>query len=194
MRIAEKAAWIVAAVGYVFLLLFWRGGGPMIAVSLLLLSGLYFFLSFSLLNGIKLRNIFRKSAYTTIPSLHIVGAALTGFVLFQTCLGLIFGTLIWTGYKQFLLISIILCVPVVILSIAFRSRDKVYYYRILTRVIPLAGICIVLLLFSPRSYVLEMLYHNHPSFIDAQERSWKDPSDRDLRNKAREEWQKMYKR
>ncbi len=192
MRIVEKALCILAVIGYIFLVLFWKGGAPIIAVSLLVLSFLYLFFSFALLNGIKLRAIFRKDSYTNIPSLHIVGAALTGYVFFQTCMGLIFGTLIWTGYKIFLIMGFALCFIVLVVSAAYRNRDRVYYKRILTRVIPLLSICLFLLLFSPRSFFLEMRYRSHPALIEAQEQSWKDPSNRGLRNKASDEWRKIY--
>jgi hypothetical protein len=192
MRIIEKTLCILAVTGYIFILLFWTGGEMMTAFTLMGLCLLYLFLSFAILNGVRLRSVFKKAAYAGIPSMHITAAIVTGLVLAHTCFCLIFGTLLWMGHTELLVTAIVTCSIVVIVSIISRRRDIIYYNRILTRTITLMCICVVLVVFSPRNIALEIEYKNHPALIEAQEKSWADPLNAELRERARDEWRKTY--
>lgn len=157
----------------------------------IVLAGTYFFLSFGLLNTIRLRNIFKKKAYTGIGAMRIVGAICTGVFLSLTCIYILFKFMQWPYGDQGLIISLpILLIPLVIATVKYVMIKNAYYKNFVIRLLLIGGIG-TLFLFTSSEKLLEMKFRDYPEYIEAEKKLMKDPSNNDLYEKAREERKKI---
>ena len=191
MRIIEKALVLIAVFGLIVRLLGQPTGSIIMVMSLSSLSWLYVFLSFALLNGIKLRSLFKKGAFTCIPTWHKIGAVLSGIGLGIACIGILFKMQAWGGAQIELIEGLILClIPAIIGLLKWRGRHKEFYNRVLSRTIIFVCLCLVFLCL-PDLFFLRIYYRHNPTFINAVEQSRKDPENQQLRDKVDAERRKI---
>lgn len=162
-----------------------------IAVPMLLLSLIYFFLSFGLLNKIRLRNLFKKESYIGISTLRLIGTVITGFVLSMLVNYALFKFQAWPmGDVGLLLSLILLSLIIVVVLVKFLVSKKPYYYRFLKR-LGLIGVLAFTLYFITAENLLELKYRHAPEYIEAKKKSLKSPENKELQRKAQEERMKI---
>jgi len=100
-----------------------------VALFFLPLSLLYFYLGFALLNGIRLRNIFKADSYKDIGVWRIAIAIGTGIALSNLTIGFMFSILSYPLAKTMLIFGIALAVIMTILALIKNAREKNPFYR-----------------------------------------------------------------
>jgi hypothetical protein len=100
-----------------------------VGLSFLPLSLLYFYLGFALLNGIRLRNIFKADSYKDIGVWRIAIAIGTGIALSNLTIGFMFSILSYPLAKTMLIFGIALAVIMIILALIKNAREKNPFYR-----------------------------------------------------------------
>jgi len=100
-----------------------------VGLSFLPLSLLYFYLGFALLNGIRLRNIFKADSYKDIGVWRIAIAIGTGIALSNLTIGFMFSILSYPLAKTMLIFGIALAVIMTILALIKNAREKNPFYR-----------------------------------------------------------------
>lgn len=169
MKLTEKilAVLILIAIGMKLFLI--PGGGVLLVLALQTLTIIYFALGFAFFNGIRLRNIFKKSSYTGISTMRVVGAIVTGICLSNLLVGILFKLQFWPGANPMLIVSLIPTLIVLILVIIklIKNTDK-YYPRIQLRIAIIGTIGLILFL-SPTLSLVKIEYRNHPEYVKAFE-------------------------
>lgn len=124
MKTFEKVASLFALIGTTLMLMSVHAGTTIFAYSILALSLMYFFWGFAFFNSIPLRNIFKRSAYASLPRYHVAGGIFTGIALFFACMGILFKLLWWPGALIELAGGIAFCF--IILFISFIKKTAKY--------------------------------------------------------------------
>lgn len=156
------------------------------------LSSMYFYFSFAMFNGIRLRDIFKKSSYKGISSMRVIGAVFSGLNLSVIVLALLFKIMMWPGSSVMIITGVLgLTIILLIAIVKYRKRKLNYYSNILKRVVPYLAIVAVLFLL-PRYAILEFKYSGYNDYIEAIKAADKDPNNKALEQKIKEEEDKMY--
>src|SRR5258706_11537060 len=100
MKIIERASLIISLVGFLLKLLLIRTGNPTLIISASLLSFIYFYFGFALLNNIGFRAMFKKASYANISIGRILGAIGVGLFLSIVLIGILFKLQIWNGSNE----------------------------------------------------------------------------------------------
>lgn len=165
--------------------------GVLTVVSLSLLSVFYMYFSFAFFNGIRLRHIFKKSAYEGITTMRILGSILMGFALSVTTMGILFKFQDWPLSHINLIIGLLgLTIALIVGAIKYSRTKSEYYTTLFKRIAVVGGLAVVLLLI-PKETFLELRYRSHPEYIDAVKNSIADPENEGLWDKVDEEHRKM---
>jgi putative Mn2+ efflux pump MntP len=100
-----------------------------VSVFFITLGLLYFYLGFAILNGIRLRNIFKAESYTGIGPWRISIAIGSGIALSNLTIGFMCSILTYPMAENFLTYGIAIAVIMIILSLIKGARDKNAFYR-----------------------------------------------------------------
>lgn len=191
----SKAELIPIAIFILALLLFLfslPGGAALMILSLGFLSILYFYFGFAILNSISFRKIFKKSSYSAISSMRIVGAIGTGIGLSTVIIGLLFKFMSWPGSYFMLLIGLLsMSVFFAYALIKFIINKSSFYTNILLRTAFFGGIGLFLLLMP--SYTLSEIKYgkHHPEYIEALKALENDPTNTELQENVTIEHNKI---
>jgi len=163
----------------------------LISLFSLILSLMYFGLSFALLNGIRLRNLFKKESYKGISNIRIIGTIATGLVLSLIVIGMLFKYQRWPYGNSNLMIALMGLVPILIITVVkFFNSKSTFYKNMLSRLL-IIGFSGVILLFTKSEQLLEMKYRNYPNYVEAEKKLMNDPMNKELQELVREERMKM---
>ncbi|WP_426429566.1 hypothetical protein ACPX19_08460 [Winogradskyella sp. HB-48] len=163
----------------------------LISLSCILLSLLYLFFGFAVLNNIRFRDILKKESYKGISALRILLTFFTGLILSMLIIYMLFKFQRWPYGQYGLMISLILLafIGLIVLVKYFISKNK-FYSNYLIRLLTF-GIYGLLLFFISSENLLELKYKNFPDYIEAEKKLMKDPQNRQLQIRANKERQKM---
>ncbi len=187
MKLTEKILVGLTIIAILLKCFFVPGAGPLFVLVQTSLSILYFAFGFALFNGIRLRHIFKSSAYSGISVMKIVGAALMGIALSMASVGFVFKIQMWPGAQVMLLSSIFpTFIILIIVFIKYIVSKSKFYLHALIRCTIFSILAIVLLLINELTLV-KMEFQNHPDYIKAFEEYQKDPSSEELYRKLEEE-------
>jgi hypothetical protein len=191
MKKFEITFGIIALIGIVFKLFHILGGGILTVLSLSALSIFYCYLSFALFNEIRLKDIFKTSSYKETNVKRIIGSIGVGFGLSVILVGAMFRLQFYPGDTIQLLTGVIGTIIILTIAIVFYLRNKIKFYKsIFTRIIIIVGLGL-LLLFTPKTKLVDIYYINYPDYANALKAAWANPNDKELWVIVNEERQKM---
>jgi hypothetical protein len=150
------------------------------------------YFSFAFFNGIQLRNIFKKVAYTDVSALRIVGAIGTGIALSQTIIGLIFKFNEWPGAFVMMSVGLSGFLVVAIVGLIQFTKNKIDYYRNIFKRIALFGGLTLILVVLPSNLMFEFKYRNYPTYIEAYKKFIENPTNKELSDKVAAERRKVF--
>lgn len=137
MKKAEIILIIVAMLGVILSFIPVPGGNILTILSITFLACLYFYFGFALFNGIRLRDIFKKSSYQGISALRIIGAIVTGIAISMAIVGMEFRIMRWPGASIMLMVGGLgLCLLLITALIKYFSAKAPFYLNILKRAVP----------------------------------------------------------
>lgn len=144
MKKTESILLLISIVSVLLELFHVPGGAFMTTVSLSLLSILYMFFGFALLNGIGLRELFKKDSYKKLTALRIIGAIIGGLFLATAITGILFALHQWPGALVNLAAGIIgLAITLVVALIKYFSTTGTFYIGIILRCLLFGGVATV---------------------------------------------------
>ncbi|MFD2602203.1 GldL-related protein [Flavobacterium suzhouense] len=191
MKITERILLLFAVIGIILSLIPIPGGNMLTILALGLLSVLYFYFGFAFFNGIRARDMFKKSSYAGIKGIRIPGAIFTGMLSSVAVIGILFKVMMWPGASVMLLVGIVPFFVLTLITIVkyFGNKDE-YYKRIFLRTI-VFGSASVLLYLLPSYTIMDIKYRCCPDYINAVKEADKNPDDVTLQEKVIEERKKM---
>jgi len=146
MRKFELIVGIIAIVSFLFKLLHLPGSSILLVLSFSTLS-IFYYLSFALFNGIRLKDIFKSTSYKNTNAKRIIGAVGLGFALSALIMGALFKIQLWSGGVMQLTIGLILTGLIFIIAAVFYLRNKIVFYtRVFKRIVIIGGLGLILLL------------------------------------------------
>lgn len=156
------------------------GGSVLIIFSLTILSFLYCWLSFFFLNNIRLREVFKKSAYKGIGPKRWIYVVVSGMSVSILILGIIFKLMFWPGGEIIVCMGAILSLFIFILALLkFGDTKERFYKKIILRFFPYVFVGGTLV-FMSNVDIVKLQYRNHPLYIQAY-----IDYNKDLDNKAK---------
>lgn len=181
MRKTEIVLALLIVVGLILKVLHIPGGSALTIVSIVGLSIIYWAFGFAFFNGIRFRNIFKKSSYANSNGKRIVGAIGLGFGLASALSGILFKLQFWPGAHIMLQVGIYFATPVlaiVVLKLVQTSDD--YYKRLLKRaaIVTVAAVGLYLL---PTAKLVDIYYGSNPEYAKLFKAVLENPDDRELR-------------
>jgi len=142
------------------------GSAILLTLSLSMLSILYYLLGFSLFNGIRLRDIFKKKAYQDCNSLNIIVAILLGISLSIICVGELFKLELWPGGELILSTGLGLMAFVLLINFIFFYRKKPEFFkRTFKRMTFFASTGLLILLTSDNA-MIDFFYGDQPEVAE----------------------------
>jgi hypothetical protein len=160
------------------------GADTLLLWSTVILACLYYPLGFLLLNRIRLRDIFKKSAYQNVSGKEIGFAVWTGIGLSIICIGSLFKLLFLMGADDMLLIGCIMTAVTLIVSLI--KRNTLILIR--ASIAVLVGLA---LLFTSELSFVELQYRNHPAYVKAYSDYLSDPRNEELGKVKDKEYYRM---
>ncbi|WP_129020130.1 hypothetical protein [Edaphocola flava] len=111
------------------------GHATIITLSILILAFIYMIFGFALFNDIRLRDIFKKSAYQQLNVWRIIGSVFLGLTLSTSVVAILFGLQDMPGKEYMLLISMLELAPA-FLVVLFKTiqHKSSFYIKVLSRV------------------------------------------------------------
>ena len=135
MKIFEIVLGILSLIGLTMLSMHLDGSAVLTAVGMLPLALLYLLFSFALLNGVKLRDAFRRSAFKNISTARLMGSIAYGCTLTISIIAIFFKVNQFPGANLMLRIALSsLFIGISVSSIRYlRKKDLNAYYPLLIR-------------------------------------------------------------
>ena len=154
MKKIEIILGLTALVGIALRLLDIAGGGVVTVISLSTLSSFYWLLGFALFNGIRARDIFKKSSYNDTNAKLIFGAVVTGFILSNVVIGSMFKIQVWPGSDPILKAGLPMLGLILIISFILYSRNKSYFYvRVIKRIVVCGSLGLIIYLIPTSTFM-----------------------------------------
>ncbi|QXP59006.1 hypothetical protein [Olleya sp. HaHaR_3_96] len=157
----------------------------LITLSTFILSLIYFFFSFKLLNSNK------KDSTEKTSSLKKNEMFLTGITLSIVLIGILFKFLRWPYGSFNLMFGLLFLIPILIITIFKFSKTKAEFYKNLLVRLLIIGVFGTLMLFTKDETLLEMHYRDFPEYVEAEKNLMQDPMNKELERIANEERKKM---
>lgn len=192
MKLTEKLIGVLSVILIVVQLINYISSlNTIIILCLLLLSSLYFGISFALLNNIRLRNVFKKESYKGISTVRIIGTIGAGIALSFIVIGILFKFYSWPFRNQHLIIGLSLLAIIAIPAIIkFITTNGLFYRNLLIRFFIIGSIGFIFLQVSSEE-LIEIKFRKYPDYVEAKKALLKDPQNEVLNQKVQEEWERM---
>lgn len=179
MKKIEIILFITSALG-VILMLNVSDDSTLVILSFSAQCILYFFLSFALFNDIKLRDLFKKSAYHTTNAKRIGSAIVLGITISTIITGALFRFLLLNGGTILNTAGLMALMVILIVNVIsyFRSRAS-YYVGTLIRIVIYGGLGFILF-YTPHSTFLTIYYRGYPEYIELYKKVEANPENIEL--------------
>ncbi len=166
------------------------GNGILTVLTFLTLS-IFYYLSFALFNGVRLRDIFKSSAYKDTNAKRIIGAVGLGFAFSAIITGALFKLQFWPGGTVQLRIGLIITGIILIVATFFYFRNKIEYYnRIFKRIAVIGGLGLLVYL-TPTNLLVDIYYSDNPDYAELYKQVLADPDNQELRDKLEKKDQEI---
>jgi hypothetical protein len=196
MKLFERATLIISVLAFILKLLLVHSVNPVFIISVSLLSFIYLYFGFALLNGIGFSVMFRKASYINISSGRILGAIGTGFFLSIIIIGILFKLMIWNGSHEMLTIGTTgLFLTLLAAGVVFLIKRKnvdLFYQGIFAR----GGLAILFagIIFLTPTHSLVRIYHrDNPDYAELMIKVLENPENEELQKQFDDAREKGYK-
>ncbi|MBS1559471.1 MAG: hypothetical protein JST69_12180 [Bacteroidetes bacterium] len=185
MKLLEKITFALSLIGIMLKLLLVRSGNPVLIIGASLLSCIYFYLGFALINGIGFRAMFKKASYAAIRGIRIVAGIGIGLFLSIVVIGSLFKLQIWMGSIEMMAIgSTGLLITVLAASVVFLVKRKsldLFYRAIFLR--GAIAFIFALIIFAIPSRSLIRIYHrDNPAYAELMIKALENPQDKEIQD------------
>lgn len=128
MKSLEKILAVLIPIFILLKLILVPTSSVLLAISIILLSLIYYPFGFAFFNNIRLRNIFKKESYKEVTALHIIGAIAIGLALSHICVGILFKILDYSLANTFLIAGLISTFIILLIGLVRYLKSKSHYY------------------------------------------------------------------
>ncbi|MFW5762140.1 MAG: hypothetical protein ACOCXH_14290 [Cyclobacteriaceae bacterium] len=161
----------------------------LLRILLTLLSIFYLWFSFFLFNKTGLLSLFNSKFRQSVPAIRIIFSVTMGFVYSFSFVALLFAVSFYPGMNNFIIISIIINILALFSTLIigyYRREHQKYLLQFTIRSFILASLFAVYL-HIPVNQKLQLLFNDHPSFIEAYNEYLSDPDNPEIQERLREE-------
>lgn len=191
MSKAELIFSVFASIALTMNLLIIPGGGILTLLSFSILSSLYFYLGFAIINGIHIRKAFKRESYKDISAGKIFGAIATGVVISMALVGIMFKVMFWAGGSLMMIVGLTGIFVITAIGIfKFAAAKSTHYTKLLSRLL-VYGTITAFFFLIPANTLVDFKYRNHPEYAKAFKKFLSNPNNPVYREKLEEERVKM---
>ena len=186
MRKFELIVGLIATFGIFLKIKHYPLSAEFIILFFCLLSWFYLVFSFALFNGVRFRDIFKKSAYKDATPKKIIGAIGLGWGLSVIINGGLFKLVLYPGAQPMLLVGLLHIGIILVVAIVYYFRNKSDYYKRIFKRIAIYGAFGLTLYLIPTTTFLKIYYANnrfyteHPDFSEHFKKVLADPNNQEL--------------
>lgn len=168
MRRAEKICAMLGLIGMAMIALNIAGGGFTALIAVSVLAVVYYF-SPLLLNGIRLRNIFKKDAFKEVPAVAFIAAFFAGMGLCSVLLGSLFKLQLWPHGTGLIGVGLLLIAVSSAACYGISQRYQIgLFAHLIRRAAPVAAIGMLFYL-TPTDTLIDIRYRNAEEAASAKE-------------------------
>ncbi len=177
MKKAEIILFILIIVAFAMKVMHLPYSSILITFACMMLSMLYMFFGFALLNGIRLRTMFKTESYKNVSIFRILAGITLGFVLSTMVVYCLFKVQFWPYGDQGLFMSLVLFgVALLTIAIFYFLKRRVFFKINRIRLVLIGMISIGVYSLSNDSLV-DMYYSNRPKYAKAYKDYLNHPGD-----------------
>ena len=179
----EKILGILSVLGLIIYFTLLPYSNILLALSLTLLSFVYYPFGFALFNRIGFRKLFKKISYNRLSAIRILGAIVAGLSLSTFCLGILFKLFDFKGGNNILIIGLVsslIILPFVLFK--FFKTKQAFYSRIMIRFAIIGSFGVIILCLSNLTFT-KIRFHHHPDYIKAYESYIAHPDSLEIQKK-----------
>ncbi len=196
MKKAEKVLAGIAAAGLIFGIQQWPGGTLLSVLALSSLACLYYPFGALVFNGIRMKDLSKKSAYAGVPTFRIAVGFGIGMVLSVLVMGILFKWQLWPGGEFILIVGLIAAAGLLIALIAGatgNSAMRPFAAKAGAR-LSVWGSLALLLWLTPQITLVEWRHADEPELVEAWRAHLANPEDEALRRALDEAYSLKYER
>jgi len=196
MKQIERATLISSFVAFVLKLLSVHDVNPIFIISTSLLSCVYLYFGFALLNSVGFRAMFKKASYDNVSAGRIIGAIGVGFFLSIIVIGILFKLMIWSGSHEMLTIGTTgLVITLLAAGVVFLIKRKnldLFYQGIFVRG-AFAILFAVIVFLTPGRSLIRIYHRDNPVYAELMIKALENPEDEELQKQFDDAREKEYK-
>ncbi len=177
MKKLEGVFWFFVFTGVLFKKMQWPFAGILVVVGMSSLAILYYPFAFALLQNIKGRDLFKRTAYTNTTIKSTVLAVFGGLSLAMLCLGLMFKWQFWNFSHTILNAGLIVTVLVALLIFILLKDQPFVLKRNYFRRASILFAFALLFRLTPATTFADIIYHEQPCYRDALKATMANPTD-----------------
>lgn len=183
MKKTEVALVVLFLLGILLSMVPVSGGLLLIILSGSLLSILYFAFSFWIFNNIRVRDIFKKTAYSEVTAAKTILSIFAGLNISVAVVGIQFRLMLWKGSHAVLVAGLANIVIMLIILVLMALLNKRISYRPYFIRVSLLGILNLVLLTTSGINLIEIRYRKHPAYVELYREHLADPANAELRQR-----------
>ena len=184
MKKAEIILIVLMVLGIIMKLLHYPFSSLVFLLAASSLATIYFYFGFALLNGVRMRNMFKKVSYQEIGVKKILFAVGVGLALGVLLIGILFKIQHWPAADMQLSLGFYSCIVALIIALVFYAKTKESIFKnVLVRTIFFGCIGAVLVFTAPKT-LLTWQYPDHPEYVEACMELDEDPTNLELQQKV----------
>lgn len=176
MKKAEIIFGAIISIGFVFRLMHWPFASIILTIGTLLLSILYTFFGFALLNNLGLRESFKSESFKHISKLRILGTIVTGMVLGLLVIYMLFKIQFWPYGDIGLQQGLILLSIIFVIAIAFYLNNRKQFLKLNYKRLTFIGIISILIYLISLDQLVDLYYGSDSKYAEEYKIYLKDES------------------
>lgn len=182
MKILEKILWLLFVVGCTLRFFQIPGGSMLLMLTSLLLAVVYMLLGFALINGVKLKTVFKAGGFKGITTMQILIAVFAGISFGFLVLGASYRLLMYSGAMELLMSGFLFAFPAMIMAMVSRFKNKYPQYReFILRFSFIACLGLASMLMSDSTIVSFNYSYSHPIYVELYKAREKYPDNVELK-------------
>ncbi|SFT40418.1 hypothetical protein SAMN05216474_0373 [Lishizhenia tianjinensis] len=191
MRTLEKILILlfVLTLGLQFFLI--AGTTLLFVLVAMLLSCIYFYLGFAVLNGVRFRSIFKKAAYEEFKGKEIAFAIGIGLSLSTLVIGILFKALQWPGAEFMLQFGLGSGLILLLAVVLFFRKNNPVFFKFNTLRIGIFGLLGIIFYFISNNTFLEIKYGEYPEYVELRKQLYNDPTNLELQQQVNDAYFKI---
>ncbi len=187
MKNIEKTGLIIVGLLIILRLIFGTGINVILMTMFVIVAIYYMWFGFFIFNNLRLKQLFSRQEHKRINWFKISTSIVMGLVYSFTLISIMFAILFYSNMNTMLCFSLFFILASGIFLVVYskyNQLEKQFLYQFYMRSVIYGLICLFLWI-TPVEKKLNVLFDNHPEFVEAYKDYLENPDDPEVKEKLR---------